>query len=110
MENLLVARFDVFPNAGAHAGTTPYLVDVQTDLLDGLDTCVVVPLRLLDQFANVKLPARLSPVFRIEGRDCSLEIPRLAAVPRRILKNPVMSLASEQSRIVAALDFLFQGY
>lgn len=103
-------RFDVFRNSGAHASSTPYLLDVQTDLLDGLDTCVVVPLRLLDQFANIKLPVRLSPVFQIEGRDYSLETPRLAAVPRRILRNPVTSLASEQSRIVAALDFLFKGY
>jgi hypothetical protein len=31
-------------------------------------------------------------------------------VPLRLLKTPVASLATEQARIVAALDFLFQGY
>jgi len=42
-----MARFDVYANTGAHAQTTPYLLDVQSPLLDGLGTRVVVPLRSL---------------------------------------------------------------
>jgi toxin CcdB len=34
----------------------------------------------------------------------------MSAVPVRILKKPVISLASKQAQITAALDFLFQGY
>jgi len=30
-----MARFDVYANPGSHAVTTPYLLDVQSDLLDG---------------------------------------------------------------------------
>jgi len=110
LENFLVARFDVFRNSGPHAATTPYLLDVQNDLFVGLDSCVVVPLRSLDHFANVRLPERLTPVFRIEGRDCILETPKMAAIPRRLLKKPISTLSHEQSTIMAALDFLFQGY
>ena len=33
-----MARFDVYPNTGAHSGTTPYLLDAQSNLLDGLDS------------------------------------------------------------------------
>ena len=62
-----MARFDVYVNPGAHAGTTPYLLDVQSDLLDRLGTRMVIPLRSLDQFAKVKLPTRLIPVLTIEG-------------------------------------------
>ena len=51
------------------AASTPLLVDVQADLLDGLDSRVVIPLRRLEQFPKVKLPERLAPVFRIEGQD-----------------------------------------
>ena len=40
-----MARFDVYANTGGHADTTPYLLDVQSDLLDGLDSRVVIPLR-----------------------------------------------------------------
>jgi toxin CcdB len=35
---------------------------------------------------------------------------KMGAVPLRILKSFVDSLAHEQTQIVAALDFLFQGY
>ena len=55
-----MARFDVYANLGAHASTTPYLLDVQCNLLDGLDSRMVIPLRSLEHFAKVKLPTRLS--------------------------------------------------
>ena len=50
------------------------------------------------------------PLFHIVGERFLLETPKMAAVPARILKQPVAFLASEQSSIVMALDFLFNGY
>jgi toxin CcdB len=81
---------------------------VQSDLLDGLDSRVVVPLRRLQ--SNVKRPERLLPAICILGEDFLLDTPKIAAVPARILKQPVTSLAAERERITAALDFLFQGF
>ena len=49
-------------------------------------------------------------MINIQGRDYLLETPKMGAVPQRILKSPVTSLAAEQVQITAALDFLFQGY
>jgi toxin CcdB len=105
-----MARFDVYPNPGAHASTTPYLLDVQTGLLDGLDSRVVIPLRSLAHFAKVKLPTRLTPVLQVNGQDYLLETPKMGSVPARILKNSVASLSEQQEHITGALDFLFQGY
>ena len=105
-----MARFDVYANPGAHARTTPYVLDVQSDLLDGLDTRMVIPLRSMAHFAKVKLPTRLIPVLTIDGQEFLLKTPKMGAVPQRILKSPVTSLTDEQARITAALDFLFQGY
>ncbi len=105
-----MARFEVYRNAGPYAATTPYLLDVQSNLLDELESCVVIPMRRLDRFASARLPTLLTPVFDVEGQACLLETPKLAAVPRRLLKDRVTSLASDQSRIAGALDFLFQGY
>lgn len=105
-----MARFDVYANPGRHASTTPYLLDVQSDLFDGLDSRVVIPLRSLEHFPQVGLPLRLTPLFVIKGGDFLLETPKMGAVPQRVLKAPVMSLANERDRIVAALDFLFLGY
>ena len=105
-----MARFDVYANPGGHAATTPYLLDVQSDLLDGLDSRMVVPLRSLKAFPKVKLSTRLTPIFTIKGEEFLLETPKMGAVPHRVLKTPVASLAQEQSQIMAALNFLFQGY
>jgi toxin CcdB len=105
-----MARFDVYANPGSHAATTPYLLDVQSDLLNGLDSRMVVPLRSLKHFPKVKLPTRLTPIFTIEGEECLLETPKMGAVPLRVLNTPVTSLTKAQDQITAALDFLFQGY
>ena len=105
-----MARLDVYANPGGHADTTPYLLDVQSDLLDGLDSRMVIPLRKLKHFPKVKLPTRLTPIFVIEGEEFLLETPKMGAVPQRVLKSPVTSLADDQAQITAALDFLFQGY
>ena len=105
-----MARFDVFANSGAHASTTPYLLDVQSNLLDGLDSRMVIPLRRMDAFAKVKIPARLTPVLTVLGQDCLLETPKMGAVPQRVLKDRIASFSDDQARITAALDFLFQGY
>lgn len=46
----------------------------------------------------------------IYGQQFLLETPKMAAVPRRILGAPVLSLAAERERITSAMDFLFQGF
>lgn len=105
-----MARFDVYANPGSHAKTTPYLLDVQSDLLDGLDSRMVIPMRNLKHFPKVKLSTRLTPILTVQGKEFLLETPKMGAVPRRILKLAVTSLEGEQAQITAALDFLFQGY
>ncbi|MDP2830310.1 MAG: CcdB family protein [Sulfuricellaceae bacterium] len=105
-----MARFEVLRNSGYHVDDVPYLLDVQSDLLHGLDTRVVVPLRRRDRFPVSQIPQRLTPVFEIEGVACLLETPKLAAVPVRLLKQSVQSLVSEQAAITGALDFLFLGF
>lgn len=102
-----MARFDVFSNPNGHAGT-PYVVEVQGNHLSGLATRVVIPLRRLDRIAPVPLPPDLIPVFIIEGIECMLDTPTLAAVPKGALINkPVSSLVHRQDEIISALDRLF---
>jgi toxin CcdB len=106
-----MARFEVYRNPDAtRAAAVPYLLDIQCDLLSALDSRVVVPLRRVDCFSAVGLPKNLAPVYEIEGVACFMETPKLAAVPARILKTPVTSLASSGAAIIGALDFLFQGF
>jgi toxin CcdB len=105
-----MARFDVYPNNSQQSADVPYLLDVQSEVLSALDTRVVVPLRRRSRFPTARHPANLMPIVTVENVECILETPKLAAVPVRILKTPVASLAANRFEITAALDFLFHGY
>ena len=99
-----MAKYDVYPNPGGGG----FLLDVQADLLDGLNTRAVVPLIPL-QAAPV--PAkRLNPVFQIDGKPYVMATQFLAAVPATILKTPLTNLAPQFSEITTAIDILIQGF
>lgn len=99
-----MARFDIFQNEGG-AG---YLVDVQSDLLVGLNTRVVVP--LLPQSSALSPADRLNPLFQVEGETVVMATQFMAAVPETELRTGVGSLAEEQQQISVALDMLFLGF
>ncbi len=57
---------------------------------------MVVPLRSLKTFPQVKLSSRLTPIFTINGEDCLLEPPKMGVVLQRVLKAPVTSLTQQR--------------
>jgi toxin CcdB len=98
-----MARFHLYANAEG-AG---YLLDVQANLLDRLNTRVVVPLLPED---TAPRPAKvLNPVFEVAGVRHVMATQFLAAVPRRLLGEEVADLNAQAHEIVSALDCLFQG-
>jgi toxin CcdB len=104
-----MAQFDVYRNANpATRARIPYLLDVQSDLLDPLATRVVVPL-CKPEVLKGKLAERLNPVFEIEGSKLAMLTPELAGVSRKILGERIGNLSNEHHSIVAALDLLFTG-
>lgn len=99
-----MARFDVHANPDG----TGYLLVVQSELLDHLNTRVVVP--LLPQ-TQAPQPARiLNPVFAIGAEPLVMTTQFMAAMPAALLKGPVTTLEHQREEIVAALDFLMQGF
>lgn len=104
-----MAQFDVYRNAnpGSRA-RVPYLLDVQSDLLDPLATRVVVPL-CKPEVLKGKLAERLNPVFEVGGRKVAMLTPELAGVSRKMLGERIGNLADERSSIIAALDLLITG-
>ena len=98
-----MARFAVYQNPDGG-----YLLDVQADLLDHLNTRVVVPLMPI---ADAPKPAgTLNPVFEVNGVDCVMVTQFMAAVPVTILKDRLASLESQRNEIVSAIDLLMQGF
>jgi toxin CcdB len=104
-----MAQFDVYRNTNpATRARIPYLLDVQSDLLDPLATRIVVPLCKPEVLAG-KPAERLNPALEVEGRSVLMLTPELAGVPRKILGERIANLAAERSAIIAALDLAFTG-
>ena len=103
-----MARFDVYPNPRKEtAKRTPYLLDVQSNFLEDLDTRVVVPLRAA---SVIDAPVtRLNPALDIAGVKVVMDTSQLAGYPRGGLKCPVVNLVARSLEIQNALDFLFAG-
>ncbi len=83
------------------------VLDCQADLLEALNTRVVVPLIPL---ADAPRPARnLNPVFEIDGARYYLATQQLSAVELKELGGKAGSLAAQRREITNALDFLLTG-
>jgi toxin CcdB len=104
-----MAQFDIYENPNEQSKKNfPYLLDLQSDLLDGLATRVVAPL------AYVSVKGRtidhLQPKFRVKKRIFYLSTSELAGIPVRALGKRVTSLKDQRQSIISALDFLFTGF
>jgi toxin CcdB len=105
-----MARFDIFRNPGKNQLKVPYLLDVQSNVVSGLTTRVVIPLRPLVELSAVAPPADLFPTIMVNGVEYYLDTPQLGAILVRELKTKVGSALHQQSEILAALDRLFGAY
>lgn len=99
-----MAQYGLHPSPSGEG----FLLDVQSDLLDGLNVRSVVP--LLPHASAPIAAKRLNPVFRISGGDYVMMTQFIAAVPVSVLRAPVGTLAEQFDQITAALDLLFHGY
>lgn len=99
-----MARFEIFQNEGGSG----YLLDVQSELLSGLNTRVVVP--LLPKAAAPSPAQWLNPMFKVEGQELMMATQFMAAIPESELRVGIGSLAEQQHEISTALDMLFLGF
>lgn len=103
-----MAQFDVYKNTNPKTRrSVPFLVDVQSDLLDPIATRVVIP---LVRTSKATQPiTRLNPEFEIEGTKVMLSTPELAGIPFSEVGKQIMSLKECRTDIINALDVLFTG-
>lgn len=104
-----MAQFDVYRNANpATRARIPYLLDVQSDLLDSLATRVVVPL-CKPGILKGRLAERLNPLFVVEGREVAMLTPEIAGVPVKVLGEAIGNLSTQRGAIIGALDLVITG-
>ncbi len=104
-----MAQFDVYLNPNpATSHVIPYYLNVQADLLDALNTRVIVPLvRAGEMGPSIN---NLHPTFKIKGEPVVMSTAELAGLPMRALGDRVASLKNKRDEIIAALDLVFTGF
>ena len=102
-----MACFDVYRLPGR---SPIHVVDMQADLLSDLATRVVVPLAPASAGRREDIP-RLNPVVAIGGKDYFFKPTEIATLPRALLRDRVANLESaHRNDVIAAMDFLLQGF
>jgi len=103
-----MAQYDVFANPSGSANDgIPYVVVVQSDLLNALATRLTIPLAVLD--VATRVPTALCPVIMVKRQRLHALAHYAAPLPEKFLKRPVDNVASQASALVSALDAVLSG-
>lgn len=103
-----MAQYDVFTNPSSTASDgIPYVVVIQSDLLDGLATRLTMPLAVFD--AGTRVPTALCPVIVVKGRRLHALAHYAAPLPAKLLKRSVDNVAAQASSLVSAADAVLSG-
>lgn len=99
-----MAQFDVYRNPSPRSSRrAPYLLEVQSNLLDAVTTCVIIPLVTADSFVPA---AVLNPSIDVLGENLLLCTAEITAIRRSQLALPICSAAGQRSDIITAIDRL----
>ncbi|CAM4025616.1 CcdB family protein [Roseateles saccharophilus] len=103
-----MAQYDVFANpSNSAADGIPYVVVIQSDLLDALATRLTIPLAVLDE--GKKVPTALCPVITVKGKRLRALAHYAAPLPAKALRRPVDNVAAQASALVSAIDAVLSG-
>lgn len=101
-------QFDLYENADSDSHATyPYFLDVQTDLLDGLNSRVVIPIAKVQDAKT--FPKNLCPIVEIGDETYALLTHQITTVSASFLTRREGSLLLNRTDIISALDFLLTG-
>lgn len=105
-----MAQYDVYPNPSRSAADgLPYVVVIQSNLLDALPTRMTLPLADADAVAK-RMPAALCPVVMVNGKRLNALAHYAAPLPAKLLRRPVANVAAQSSALVAAIDAVISGF
>lgn len=101
-----MAQFDIYKNSNPFSTEDiPYLMDIQSELLSGLSTRVVIPLARCS-----KAISHLNPYFIINGEKVVMLTQELSGIEKKILGDKIDSLKNHRTEIIASVDFLISGF
>ena len=104
-----MSQFTLYKNENKNTKKTyPYFVNVQSDLLDELNSRIVIPLSPLKALNNTNAK-KLCPIIDIDEGSFVLLTHQLTSVPKSILKKDEVSIEKYRHEILSAIDLLLTG-
>ncbi|MDO8344345.1 MAG: CcdB family protein [Cellvibrio sp.] len=104
-----MSQFRAYKNHNQDNLHIPYLLDVQNDLLEGLDTRMVIPLIRESSFKGSGITT-LTPKLSVHGEVFLLLTPQMAGISRHLLTKEVSNLGDFRYEILAAINLLIEGF
>ena len=105
-----MAQFTIYANANAQTKQLyPYLLALQSNLLNDLATCVIAPLAPVSKHAHTAM-TRLTPVITVAGEDYLMQTMQLSAIARKQLGKVVGDASAKSHEIIVVVDFLISGF
>ncbi len=104
-----MSQFDVYRNN--NPGTNeifPFLLDVQSDLLESLRTTVVIPLGR-HSVVREQIMTKLCPIMEIEGARYAAFTQQIAGIDRALLGARVANVSEHRTEIIDAIDLIISG-
>ena len=103
-----MAQFDVYANPSKSATQgIPYVVVMQSDLLESLATRMTIPLASME-FAD-KAPDKLCPIVMLNGQRLRALAHYAAPLPTCSLRQIMGNLTPQASLLIAAMDVVISG-
>ena len=103
-----MSQFIVYANADAASKKLiPYLLDVQSDLIETAGSRVVVPLVTAERAGGVI--ERLMPSLLVGDKRMVMDTAQIMGLPLHMIGKQVADLSSDRPVILAAIDMLTHG-
>ncbi len=101
-------QYMVYRNNG-NSKAYPYLLNVQSDIIDELHTRVVIPLYPVNKLSTAPVK-RLTPIISVEGNDYLVMTHEMASIRLSQMGEAVLDARPSRQSIKNALDFIFDGF
>jgi len=103
-----VSGFSIHRNNSASSVHYPFIIDVQSELLSGLETRLAIPLVPSTELTGGAIK-NLNPAIAIGDVRYFVLTQQVAAVPKAVLGERLDNVEVDRGRILSSIDFLITG-
>jgi len=103
-----MSDFTVHGNLSSAKDNYPFLLDIQSGLLENLQTRLVIPLMRKAQISN-SIIKNLNPIAIINHEEYVVMTQQMAAIPKAVLGPISENSRFSRAEVLAAVDLLITG-